>query len=161
RGDVLSALLLALLLLVAVWISARSARLLRDALKGQLHHEMLLEEVSAAELSLKIALDEHRLMFDSAPVGIAVIRDQRIVRCNRPREMMLGSRRGGMVNLPTATFSPDDDSWQDGIRAIGPSLSISGAYEAEGNLFRRDGSAMWCRYRGHAVDRHDLGRGAM
>lgn len=161
EGDILRASLLAVLLVAIVWISARSARLLRDTLQGQWHHEALLEEVSSAELSLKVALDEHRLMFDAAPVGIAVIRDQNIVRCNRRLEEMLGYRRGGMVGLSTRALYTDDDIWQDSLRAIESGLNISGAYETEGELFRRDGTSIWCRYRGHAVDRHDLDRGAM
>ncbi|HKO87699.1 MAG TPA: diguanylate cyclase [Burkholderiales bacterium] len=154
-------LLLLILVALVVWISARSGRILRDALHWQFHHEALLEEVSAAELSLKIALDEHRLMFDAAPVGIAVIRDHRIVRCNRRLEEMLGYRRGGLVGLSTRVLYADDHSWQDSMRAIEADLNEGGAHEEECNLYRRDGTSLWCRHRGHVVDRRDLSRGAM
>lgn len=152
---------LGVLLGLVAWISARSARLLRETLHWQFHHESLLEEVSAAELSLKIALEEHRLMFDAAPVGIAVVRDNRFVRCNRSLEEMLLYRRGGLMGLSTRTVYSDDLDWQESMRTVETAMNTSGAHEEERSLARRDGTTLRCRFRSHVVDRRDLSRGSM
>ena len=156
-----SVILLASLIVLLAWISARSARLLRETLHWQFHHESLLEEVSAAELSLKIALEEHRLMFDAAPVGIAVVREQRFVRCNRSLEEMLLYRRGGLMGLSTRTLYSDDEGWQESSNAIEAAMNNSGAYEEERNLARRDETTLRCRFRSHIIDRRDPSRGSM
>ena len=154
-------LLLSALLALLGWISARSARLLRDALHWQFHHETLLEDVSAAELSLKISLDEHRLMFDAAPVGVAIIRDNRIVRCNRRMEEMLGYRRGSIVGMSTRALHAEEKNWQGMVARIERALRETAAYEEETELCGRDGQPLWVRCRGQAIDRYDLSRGAM
>jgi diguanylate cyclase (GGDEF)-like protein/PAS domain S-box-containing protein len=158
---VASVVLLGLLLALIVWISARSARLLRETLHWQFHHESLLEEVSAAELSLKIALEEHRLMFDAAPVGIAVVRDHRFVRCNRSLEEMLMYRRGGLMGLSTRTLYGDDLAWHESARTIEGAMSHSGGFEEERGMTRRDGTTLRCRFRAHVIDRRDPSRGSM
>lgn len=150
----------ALLLLFAI-IYARAGRILRESVCGQLQNEAMLEEVAASELSLKVSLDEHRLMFDAAPVGIAVIRESSIVRCNRRLEEIFAYRRGGLTGASTKVLFQDEGAWIEATVRIDATLRAAGAYEEESVLYRRDGQPIWCRRRGHAIDQHDLGRGAL
>ena len=103
------------------WIVSRGKVVERDATGHPVravgtHTDLTARK--ALELRLRQANEELRAIFDSAPVGIALIRDRVVLRCNRALERTLGSGEGGLDGLPTRSWFPDEDAW----RSVGAAI---------------------------------------
>jgi diguanylate cyclase (GGDEF)-like protein/PAS domain S-box-containing protein len=105
-------------------------------------------------------LREQQAILGTASMGIAFVRERRIVRCNRRYEEMYGYGPGEMDGKPTAILYPD----------ISEHAKASGVYDilARGQTSRRielrkrkDGSSFWHRADGRAVDPQDPHKGSV
>jgi diguanylate cyclase (GGDEF)-like protein/PAS domain S-box-containing protein len=105
-------------------------------------------------------LREQEAILGSASVGIVFIKDRRIVRCNRRYEEMYGYAPGELAGKPTAMLYTD----------ISAHAKAAAVYEtlARGEVSRRvelrrrkDGSAVWTRISGSAVDPGDPHKGSV
>jgi PAS domain S-box-containing protein len=102
--------------------------------------------------ALRGTLEEQRAFQDSAIVGIALISDGVIVRCNRGLEEMMGYPAGRLAGERTTTLVNEGaaDPFRcgaDGNRAH---------FETE--LRRIDGSRLWCMVNGKVLDKNDVSR---
>ena len=73
------------------------------------------EELKSANENLerKVAdrTAEMQALFDSASVGIVLMKDRLIVKCNRRMDEMLGYGYGEQIEKPTRMWYPDEASW--------------------------------------------------
>ena len=119
--------------------------------RHRLHLEELVAERTAA---LKGALQEQSALFEAASVGIALLQDRTIVRCNHTLDAMLGYAVGEQVGHTTRHWYPDDATYE----AVGKSL-YERVNRGESELVRKDGSRLWARMSGRIIDLNDLSKG--
>ena len=108
-----------------------------------------LQETSQAlvqqQISLQEAHDEQRAIFDAVSVGIVLVRDRIVVRCNRKLEQMLGYGPGELHGKPTRIWYGDDDTHEwVGRTVVEPALRGENN-QREHELVRKDGSRFWVR----------------
>ena len=113
------------------------------------------------ELRLRQASEELRAIFDAAPVGIALIRDRVVLRCNRALERMLGSEEGGLDGLPTRSWFIDEQTWNTLGRAIKEAVARGERYTGEQRFRRRDGTPFWAEFNAQPLDPSDPGKGVV
>ena len=94
---------------------------------------------------------EETLMLDTLPVGIAFFSGRVIERCNRRLETMLGYGPGELTGKSTRILYPSEAHWVEAGERY--KLMRSGdVLEGEFRLRRKDGSELWCRAVGRAID---------
>ncbi len=108
---------------------------------------------------------ELEAVFDTAVVGICVIKDHLVVRCNRRLEQLFGYGRGEMVNRNTRDwYTSEEDFATVGVAAY-EDLRAGGAHQRDQLFRRRDGSTFWARMSGRAfavgADAEPIGDGSV
>jgi PAS domain S-box-containing protein len=111
--------------------------------------EML--ETKTAEL--RELNEEQRAIFDSATMGIVLMKDLVIVRCNRRLEELFGYGPGELEGKTTRCWYEDEESYLDAIHDLQCQLSESGCHRKERRLVRKDGSSFWVRGKGRLMNR--------
>ena len=111
-----------------------------DAL--DLEHEML-----------RIALRDQHAILENAPVGIVFTLPGQFKSCNPRICEMLDYSYSELSRLRPADIFASPDAYQALVAEAYPVLAAGGLYEKGEQPFRRrDGSIMWARLRGRAVD---------
>jgi PAS domain S-box-containing protein len=91
-------------------------------------------------------------IFGSAPVGIVVVIDRVVLRCNRALELMFGYEPGEMIGQPTRLWYDSDDVY----RGVGKTAARLGednrSMREELELVRKDGTHFWARLSGQLFD---------
>jgi diguanylate cyclase (GGDEF)-like protein/PAS domain S-box-containing protein len=131
------------------------------ALTTPLQNAALLREIETANRGLREAQEDEQLVFDTALVGIAVIKDNRIARCNRKLEEIFGVRRGTLNGAATRLLYKHDAEYREACAEVDEALAQSGQYDVEREFQRRDGTPIWCRSRGQVIDTTDPSRGVI
>lgn len=89
--------------------------------------------------------------FDHAPVGLAVLENRVIRRCNRQFAEIFGDEPEDYVGVPLARYYPSiEDYRRIGERGL-KAMRATGRYNDERIMKRRDGSLFWCRVRGQSL----------
>lgn len=92
------------------------------------------------------------LIFDHAPIGLIYAEDRVIRRCNVRFAQMFGYAPGALDGQPLSRLYPSQEEYQRigdlGLRR----MQVSGAYQDERIMCRRDGTQFWCRVRGQSLD---------
>lgn len=122
--------------------------------------EDITAEHEAAE-ALRLAHAEQEAILASASVGIILMRDRVIVRCNHRFEQMLGYGPGELLGRSTRVLYPDDESWErigrEGYQAV-----WRGETDVrEQRLLRKDGQILWARLSARAVSATDPSKGTV
>jgi diguanylate cyclase (GGDEF)-like protein/PAS domain S-box-containing protein len=99
----------------------------------------------------RLMLDQ-RALLENAAVGIAFTRDRVIQRCNRKFEELFGYAPGEVIGRATADFYPDEATFAQLSATASPVLSRGQPFQTEVMTKRKDGSLLWCRLAGKAVD---------
>lgn len=155
-----AALLLAFLSLVLFGFTRRF-RAHDSTLVTRIRSERRLGELAIAERNLRESIEEERLIFESALVGIAIVKDRDFARCNRHLEETFGFSRGALDGASTRVLFSDDAEWNAALARIAGDLTRLGRHDEERQFVHRDGRVMWCHYRGQIIDRHDPARGSI
>lgn len=96
-------------------------------------------------------LAEQQAIFDSSPLGIAVLDEQRIVKCNMRLAELLGRRIQDLAEatLPQQFFSPDEASQflADSAAAFDKGRVAQGMYR----MRRADGTQFWAELSGRRM----------
>jgi len=94
---------------------------------------------------------EGKLALDTLPVGIAFIADRVITRANRRLEQMLGYGPGELDGQSSRILYPSEEAWREAGERY--RLFRGGeVMDGEFRLQRKDGSALWCRAVGRAMN---------
>jgi diguanylate cyclase (GGDEF)-like protein/PAS domain S-box-containing protein len=101
-----------------------------------------ITDLKRAQEAYLAVLAEEDLMLDTLPVGVAFVEDGSIARCNRRLEQMLGYGPGELTGVSTAIWFGTAQAW----------LKDTGILERDVRLRRKDGSRLWCRVLGRALD---------
>ncbi|MDH4174083.1 MAG: PAS domain S-box protein [Betaproteobacteria bacterium] len=115
----------------------------------------LFEDVSDAkrrEEEVRRALAEQALILDNATIGITFLRARTIQRCNRRIEEMLGYGPGDLIGKSTRILHVSDEAFAEVGRVGYDVLARGETFTEERQLRRKDGSAIWCKVVGKAID---------
>ena len=91
-------------------------------------------------------------IFESALIGIAVVRYGHVFRCNARLEEMLAQAPGSLVGVSVRTLFPSDDEFADARQTFRSVLHTGSTCRHERQLRRRNGQAFWARISGRAFD---------
>ena len=71
-------------------------------------------------------LREHQLIFERAQIGIVVLRDRVVQRCNPRFEEILGYGPGELIGKSSRVYYPSDEAWSEMGRRAYPSVAETG-----------------------------------
>ena len=100
---------------------------------------------------LQHALLENQAIFDEAALGMAVLKDRTIARCNPQMEAMFGYEPGSMAGISTRVWYKDNAQYRWVGQHLYAALSENGAVTHEIELLRRDKSRFWVRMSGRLL----------
>jgi PAS domain S-box-containing protein len=114
------------------------------------------------QANLKETLAEREAILDTTAVGILLLQGGRIKWVNSALEQrILAYAPGGLFGKSGESAFSSREEWKRCLAECIPALSTEGAYENEWQMRRSDGSHVWCRLSGRAIDPADLGRGTI
>ncbi|CAB1367823.1 sensor domain-containing protein [Denitratisoma oestradiolicum] len=118
----------------------------------------IMEDVSEDRL-IQDALDKSARelagIFETSPIGITVVRNARVVRCNRRFEQLLGLPPGAAMGLSVERLFARGDEAAALISNTYDELLAQGYQRGEFLLLRSDGSEFWANCSGHVLDPAD------
>jgi PAS domain S-box-containing protein len=118
-------------------------------------------EVAERTAALAAAVDEQRVIFDTATSGIALIKDRVLLRCNRRLHEIFGWPQGSMMGQRTRIWYPDEAADAAGGAPVYARIWAGEPHCREQQLIRHDGSLFWARLSGNAIDARDPGKGTV
>ena len=105
-------------------------------------------------------LREQEAIFETASIGIVFVRDRRIVRCNERYEQMYGYAPGELNGQSTAMFYVSEEEHRK-VEEAYVQFRSGAAYQGVAPRKRKDGSVMWVRTIGRAIDPRDPHKGSV
>lgn len=126
--------------------------------------ELVAERTRQLELtsqSLQASGEEQRAIFDAATVGIVLMRDGLILRCNRKLEELFAYGPGQLEQQPTRLWYADTSSYEEARAALAEQLCQGEIHAREQQMVRRDGSSFWARLSGRMLDREQPEKGML
>ncbi|MGH8703900.1 MAG: PAS domain S-box protein, partial [Burkholderiales bacterium] len=121
----------------------------------------LLEDITEqkrAEDDLQRVVAEQKALADNVIVGIAIVRERKVARCNARFEELLGYEAGEVLGASTRQFYFTEEEFGRGQRSY-RELDAGRTHSREQWLRRKDGSGFWCRLSGRAVEPGDPAKG--
>jgi diguanylate cyclase (GGDEF)-like protein/PAS domain S-box-containing protein len=114
-----------------------------------------------SEVQLRHTLLEYQAILDNASLGITFTRDRVFLHCNQRFSEMYGWTSNELVGKPTAIVYPSQEAFDELSRIAGPILGSGQRLDTELQMKRRDGSLIWCRMLGRAIDPKDHSKGSI
>ena len=115
----------------------------------------IMEDVSDERMvqdALRQSTAELVSIFESALIGIAVVRYGSVFRCNERFEEMLAQKPGSLVGASVRTLFPSDEAFADARQLFRSVLHTGSTCRHERQLRSRNGEAFWARISGRAFD---------
>ena len=111
------------------------------------------------EQRVKDRTAELQALFESASVGIALLHDRVILRCNQRMDEMFGYDEGEQVGKSTRLWYADEAAWLagDGDEQIQRGETQVSAHQ----LVRKDGKPFWVRMSNRAIDASNPSKGSV
>ncbi|WP_153108813.1 putative bifunctional diguanylate cyclase/phosphodiesterase [Propionivibrio limicola] len=124
-------------------------------LEGRPYGVMVGRDVTERQRSLEMVealLAEKDALLDNALVGIVMLRQRKIVSCNRRYEEIYGYPHGSLIGQTTRALYDSDATFAAlGEEAYG-GIGGGGNFSATLRMMRADGSTFWCELAGRAID---------
>lgn len=118
-------------------------------------HSAFLAAHQAAAATGASLLDELLLAVDFAPVGLCVLQNRIIRRCNRRFSEMFGYADGELTDTSIAALYPSHEEFEHFGR-IGQSAFLSSSrYSDDRIMHKSDGRQFWCHVVGRSLDPAD------
>jgi len=145
--------------LLALYMGAN--RTLMETLRFGRENVELGEKLHEADRSLAAALSELRVIFDSAAVGLASIRDRRIRQCNQAFAHVFGYANGEMTGQSAGIMYRSDTDWAEAHAAADKRFAEGQAWVAEIELARKDGQTFWGSLEARSLDPREPAAGSI
>jgi len=117
----------------------------------------ILEDVTETRQVLR----EVQAIMTNASIGIFFTRKRVITRANSSFDRMFGYAQDEAIGSLTRIFYPDDQAFADfGAQAYAV-LGQGKPFQAENTLVRKDGTPMWARLIGYAINSEDPAQGTI
>ncbi|HXH03622.1 MAG TPA: diguanylate cyclase, partial [Candidatus Competibacteraceae bacterium] len=113
------------------------------------------------EQRLQQILLEQQVILDNAGLGIAFVKDRRVVRCNRRFAEIYDYPAETLVGQSTEILYVSREDFERIGGEAYPLLEQGQTYHTEMMMRRRDGQLIWCSKTGKAVDPHAADSGSI
>ena len=136
-----------------LWISAVGGLVNPD--RPEEGHVWLYDDVTEkrqSEKALQALVREQTLIFEQAQIGIVVLRNRVIQRCNRRFEEIFGYGPGELAGQSTRVYFSSDEAWEETGRRSYSMVSRTGSFSGEDLYQRKDGKAVWCQVIGSQIN---------
>ncbi|MGH8674410.1 MAG: PAS domain-containing protein, partial [Burkholderiales bacterium] len=110
---------------------------------------------------LERALREQEAILNATSIGISFVRERKIARCNRRFEELFGYGPGELTGQSTALLAVSAEEFEQFGTEILSLLASGETYTGERRYRKKDGTFLWCRITGRAVDPHIVEQGAI
>ena len=117
----------------------------------RINQEMELR-ISERTAELAAVNKEQNSIFETAGVGIVLMRGRVIIRCNSALEEIFGYGPGELSGQPTRVWYPDEAAYALGGAPVYERLARGETHQRTQQLIRRDGSLFWARISCRAFD---------
>ncbi|MBI5483315.1 MAG: PAS domain S-box protein [Deltaproteobacteria bacterium] len=120
--------------------------------------EMLLQQ---SEGGFRRLSNEQQIILNASSVGIALVKNRKIVWANPTHCMIFGYGAGTTCNVDTSEFYADQESYEmvgDRAHSI---MASGGIFEEEVMMKKRDGTPIWCSLVGQAVNNENMDEGSI
>ena len=141
--------------------SAREAVEIAELAETLDNYQKVVIELDAQREKLHQANAEQRVIVDSATSGIALIKDRVIERANRQLHEIFDWPPGELIGKSTRIWYGDETTWAAQKDALYDPVWRGETSTRETQMVRRDGSRVWTRITGRAVDANDRSRGSV
>lgn len=111
--------------------------------------------------ALRTTLLEQKAILENAAVGIMLSKERVIRECNIRAAEMFGYTDQELIGMSSVCIFPSVLAYEEMGKDAGPTLARGEAYTSELELRRKDGSLLWCRLYGRAVDPHNSDHGTI
>ena len=112
--------------------------------------EDITEQRRADEEMQRLVLEQQALL-NNVVVGITIVRERKVLRCNRRFEELFGLEAGEGVHAATRSIYFTEEEFERGASSYAE-IDSAGTHVREQWLKRKDGSGYWCRMTGRAVE---------
>jgi len=119
----------------------------------------LEEMVAARTTELQAANEQLEAIFQTANVGIAVLRDRIVMRCNARLEAILGYEPGGLTGTSTHPWYTSEADYETVGRDVADTIWKGKVYQSTQRYKRKDGTVFWARLTDRALDVSDPRKG--
>ena len=111
--------------------------------------------------ALARSTSELSAIFNSASLGIAVVREHAFARCNRRLEDILGLPAGSMLGRPIREMFGSEDEFQRIDAQVRAEFLAGTRHRREQMYLRADGKPVWLRVSGSTLDPANLHAGSV
>lgn len=112
------------------------------------------ERIRERTAELAAITREQLSIFESAGLGIVVLRDRVIVRCNRKMEELTGFTQAELIGMSTRAWYRDDHSYAQAAHQVYAQLALGETHHRSQQIARKNGSIFWARLSLRAIDEH-------
>ena len=119
------------------------------------------QPLQETEQALNKALRELHGIFNTAVMGIVLLRHRKIDRCNRRMEELFGFAEGQMAGQSTRVWYGDEETWEFVGKDVYAELAAGREVFRELWFRRQDGTRFWGRLAGRALDPADVYTGSV
>ncbi len=113
-------------------------------------HRAVLENIERGFDNDRLVAEQRGLL-DAATVGIAFLKEARVVDCNPEFERILGRSRAELMEGTPERWFADEESFRRAREEASARHRAGMAYRAELQLARRDGTPVWCDVSSRAI----------
>jgi len=124
----------------------------------------LLDDITAqkeAAEALQRVSAEQQAILDTASSGILLLKERVVIRCNRRMHEMLGWPEGALIGKSPRAWYADQATFERVGQEAYDEVWRGLTHRREQLLQRRDGTPIWTRMSGRAVDPGDPGQGSV
>ena len=128
---------------------ARAVQVFKD---NAIRVERLTAEQIRYQSALAAALAENDAILQNALVGVVLLRNRKIINCNRRLEEIFGYQQGEMIGLSSRIFYATEEIFADLGRRAYEIVGRGENFQEELLLRRRNGDVFWGELTGRAID---------
>lgn len=125
------------------------------------YSEAFKQDILEQEQELNHAMNEQNAIFDSAGMGIALMLDRKILKCNKAFEQLFGYSTQQLTNSTIEKYYVNENDFSkvgsEGYAIIAQGKTYTEAYEFK----HRSGNTFMCRISGKAIHPNDLNQGTV
>jgi len=133
-------------------VVAAAQALQESRLRAEEAHAQLEAEMARRLRDLDDTTAEFRAIVESASAGIVLMRDRHIVHCNRRMDEIFGYAPGEQIGQSTRIWYASDEEWARGGEDVYRKIWQGENHQRDVEARRKDGSPVWVRMSGRALD---------
>ena len=111
--------------------------------------------------TLQRSADELTAIFESDAIGMAIVVDGKFARCNRKYERIYGYAPDGLIGKSARVVFPSHEEFAERQAQALAVLSTGATYRQDHLIKRADGSPLWLRVTGTALDSTNIAAGTV